>query len=262
MTKTISCILKKIMVMGVLPFYLFTFLPLHAQIGTWRNYLAYHDIQQIQAAGDDIFVLASNGLYQYNQQDQSITTYDKVNGLSDTGISNIRWCQQAKRLIAVYTNTNIDLIDTNGNITNVSDIYTKAITGDKTVNSIYINEQYAYLACGFGIVKLNVKSAEISESYMLGFPITNITIDNGQIFAQSKGNGIWTASLTNNLIDKANWTKTSTAPSFSPDNSDYEKYYDLVSKLNPGGPKNNYFGFLRFENNQLYTCSGEISTTT
>ena len=32
------------------------------QIGTWRNYLAYHDIQQIQAAGDYLFVMASNDL--------------------------------------------------------------------------------------------------------------------------------------------------------------------------------------------------------
>ena len=90
--------------------------PARAQIGTWRNYLAYYDIQQIQEAGNDIFVLASNGLYQYNKQDQSIRTYDKTNGLSDTYITHIRWCQQAKRLIAVYQNSNIDIIDNNGNI--------------------------------------------------------------------------------------------------------------------------------------------------
>ena len=89
-----------------------------AQIGTWRNYLAYHDIQEIQAAGDDIFVLASNGLYQYNLNDHSIVTYDRVNGLSDTNIAHIRWCPKAKRLVAVYKNSNIDLIETNGNITN------------------------------------------------------------------------------------------------------------------------------------------------
>ena len=52
------------LVIGLLPFYLFTFLPLHAQIGTWRNHLAYHDVQQIQAAGNELFVMASNGLYQ------------------------------------------------------------------------------------------------------------------------------------------------------------------------------------------------------
>ena len=45
-----------------------------AQIGTWRNYLAYYDIQQIQDAGDNLFVMASNDLYQYNKNDQSIVT--------------------------------------------------------------------------------------------------------------------------------------------------------------------------------------------
>ena len=32
------------------------------QIGAWRIYLAYHAIQQIQAAGNDRFVMASNAL--------------------------------------------------------------------------------------------------------------------------------------------------------------------------------------------------------
>ena len=39
-------------------FSLFTF----SQVGTWRNYLAYHEVQDIQKAGDYLFVLASNGL--------------------------------------------------------------------------------------------------------------------------------------------------------------------------------------------------------
>lgn len=228
-----------------------------AQIGTWRNYLAYHDIQQIQAtSGDDIFVLASNGLYQYNKADRSITTYDKVNGLSDTYIAQIRWCQQAKRLIAVYSNMNIDLIDTKGNITNISSIYTKAITGDKTINNITINGPYAYLSCGFGIVKVNVQRAEISESYMLGFAVTATTFDNTAIYAKSSSGSIWKALISSNLIDKSNWTETSTAPSFNQDNSDYDENIDIIKTLKPGGPENNHIGFLRFTDKKLYTCGG------
>ena len=42
-----------------LPFYLLTFLPLHAQVGTWENYLAYHELQNICAASNNqLFVLA------------------------------------------------------------------------------------------------------------------------------------------------------------------------------------------------------------
>ena len=190
-----------------------------AQVGTWRNYLAYYDVQQIQATGDNLFVLASNNLYQYNQKDQSIITYDKINGLSDTYITHIKWCPQAKRLIAVYGNMNIDLIDTKGNITNISDIYTKPIVGDKTLSSIRIDGVYAYLVCGFGIVKLNMQKAEIADTYRPNHP-----------------------EYPTSLPDE--------------DNSDYDKYIDLVKTLKPGGPNSNHIGFLRFTNNCLYTCGG------
>ena len=250
-----NCKHQVIKVKWFLLFCLFTFLPINAQVGTWRNYLSYYDIQQIQDADDNLFVMASNDLYQYNKNDQSITTYDKVNGLSDTHIALIRWCKKAKRLIAVYSNANIDLVETNGNIINISDLYSKAITGDKTVNSIAINGQYAYLACGFGIVKINVKQAEISESYMLGFSVSAIAFDTDNIYAQS-ATGIWKGSLADNLIDKANWHLTTNAPSFQQDNSDYDNNIALVKTLKPGGPKHNYAGFLRYTNNQLYTCGG------
>ena len=229
-----------------------------AQIGTWRNYLAYYDVQQIQAAGDELFVLASNGLYKYNKKDQSIITYDKVKGLNDTYISHIRWCQQAKRLLIVYSNTNIDLIDTDGNVINIGDINTKAITGDKTINNVYIYNQYAYLACGFGIVKVNMKNAEISESYMLGFPVKAVTISGDYIYAQAN-NAVYTASLNINLIDKSNWTKTTSYPSFNQDTSDYDNNIDLVKTLKPGGPKTNTNRFLRFKNNTLYACTGILN---
>ena len=204
-------------------FFIFYFLfsPARAQIGTWKNYLAYADIQQIRAAGsDDLFVLASNDLYQYNKTDQSIYTYDKTNGLSDTYITQICWCPQAKRLIAVYQNSNIDLIDLKGNVTNISDLYNKLMTGDKTVSSIRIDGVYAYLICGFGIVKVNMQRGEISDTYKPSHPE-------------------YPTSLP------------------AEDNSDYDKYIDLVKTLKPDGPKYNYFGFMRFYNGKLFTCNGD-----
>ena len=205
--------------------YHLSFSPARAQIGTWRNYLSYYDIQQIKAAGDDnLFVLASNGLYQYNKTDQSIHTYDKTNGLSDTYITNICWCPQAKRLIAVYQNSNIDLVDLKGNVINISDLYNKLLTGDKTVSSIRIDGIYAYLICGFGIVKINMQRTEIADSYKPSNP-----------------------DYPTSLPDE--------------DNSDYDKYIDLVKTLRPDGPKYNTFGFMRFANEQLYTSGGGTTST-
>ena len=197
---------------------LFTF----SQVGTWKNYLAYHEIQQICAAGNYLFVRASNDLYQYNQKDQSIYTYDRTNGLSDTNIKLIAWNKQAKRLIAVYDNSNIDLVETNGNVTNISALYTKTMTEDKTVNSIRIEGKYAYLVCGFGIVKVNMQRAEIAETYTPNHP-----------------------EYPTSLPEE--------------DNSDYDKYIELVKTLSPDGPHYNHFGFMRFLNNKLYTCNGDYT---
>ena len=81
-----------------------------AQVGTWRAFMSYYEPQQIVKAGNNtLFVRASNSLYSYNLNDHSITTYDKVNALSDTYISYIAWNQQAKRLIIVYQNGTVGL---------------------------------------------------------------------------------------------------------------------------------------------------------
>lgn len=227
-------------------------------IGTWNAYMAYHDIQQIRKAGNYLFVLASNGLYQYNLNDGSIATYDKVSGLSDACITNIAWNSRAGRLIAVYDNSNIDLVETNGDVTNISDLYSKSMTEDKTVNTIRMDAQYAYLATNFGVVKVDMARAEISETYNLGIAVARLALDEGRIYARTASGEVWAADLTANLIDRNNWGRVdSWRPGiFDLDTSDYDEYHGLVSTLNPGGPDYNYMGFLMFKGGRLYTANG------
>ena len=238
-----------------------SFLISSAQIGAWRNHLAYYDVKQIQKAGNMLYVMASGSLYTYNLTDHSIVTYDRTNGMSDTGISSIKWCQSAKRLIIVYSNLNIDLMDTSGDVVNISDLKTSAIMGRKTLNSINICNQYAYLGCGFGIVKIDAKRAEVSETYMLNASVTGVAVSGETIYARIYSAGIkfLKASTAANLIDRSNWTQTTenVAALFTEDNSDYNNYKDEVATLTPGGPKYNYFYHMRFSNGSLYTCGGQ-----
>ena len=236
--------------------------PARAQVGTWRGYMSYYEPQQIVKAGDDLFVRASNDLYQYNLNDLSITTYDKITGLSDSYITIIAWNSAAQRLVVAYQNSNIDLIDRQGNVTNISAIYTKSMTGDKTINDIKILGDYAYLATGFGLVKLNVVKAEISESYISTNNFKAIGISGDKIYAKTD-NGFLTADLTANLINPNSWTTVTQTPAgiFDEDKSDWNEYIATVSTLKPGGPKHNYFGFMCFKNNTLYSCGGGWSST-
>ena len=256
--KLADYLLKIFILLFTLHYSLFT---ASAQVGTWKNYLSYNHIEQIYASGDDIFVRASNGLYLYNKKDQSITTFDRVNGLSDTNIKLIGWSKQAKRLIAVYQNSNIDLVETNGNITNISSLYSKTMTEDKSVNNVYIDGQFAYLSTGFGIVKVNMQKAEITETYHLGKNITAVSIRNNTIYAKIDDSSVISASVASNLLDPNNWTATDDYPSdtFVFDLSDWESYYDLVSTLNPGGPKYNLFGYMKYVNGKLITSDNSTS---
>jgi len=226
-------------------------------IGTWKAYMAYHDITEIQKGGNNLYILASNNLYSYNQNDQSIQTYDKINTLSDCDITHIAWCQAAKKLIITYQDGNIDLLDQSGNITNVSDYYSKSMTENKTVNSIDIYDKYAYLSTGFGILKLNVVDAEISDTYNLGINVNYCYLEGSYIYASSVKSGLYKALLTDNLMDKNNWTRVGDGK--AKNTTIDSDLLTIAQTLNPGGPKYNNFGFLKFYQGSLYTCGGGFS---
>lgn len=228
---------------------------LQAAIGDWKAYMAYHDVQEIELAGNLVFVQASNNLYVYNQNDQSIQTFSKIDYLSDCDIEHIAYCQAAHRLLILYSNSNIDLMNTsNYEVTNLADYYNASTTGDKTIYDIYVNGKYTYMSNGFGIVKVNVADGEISDTYNLGFKVNWCEIKDNCIYAYSQTDGQYRAPLSVNLLDKNNWSKVGGYA--AKQQADKSELKQMVSTLNPGGPKYNYFGFMKFANNQLYTCDG------
>ena len=228
-------------------------------VGTWKNYLAYSDVQWVEEGGNKLYVLASNSLYTYNKNDQSIKTYDKVNGLNDSDIRFIAWNKTVRRLVILYSNNNIDLLDDRGNVTNVPDYYLKTTMADKTVNGLDMSGVYCYLSTVFGLVKLNVAKAEISDSYNLSFPVNYSYIEGGYIYAASQSNGLYRAALSANLLDRNNWTSVGTYVE-RPRIAD-AALLAQAKTLNLGGPKRNTFVWTTFLNNRLYGTGGIYNPT-
>ena len=225
-----------------------------ASIGSWKAYLAYTDITDIEKAGHELFVLASKNLYLYNTQDNSVRTFSKMDALSDCSIAHIAWNQKAKRLVVVYENKNIDLLEPNGNCTNMPEYYMKSVTGDKTVNGIYNYDHFAYVSTGFGILKINVSKAEISDTYHLGFRVNHCYIEDGKIFASSETNGLYAANLNSNLLDKANWNRVG---DYHPQSKIIDsELLEKVKDVNPDGPKLNSYEYLKFVDGTLYATNG------
>ena len=174
-------------------------------IGSWKAHMAYSDVTWIEPAAHKLYVLASGNLYAYNRNDQSIETFDKTNVLNDCGIHMIAWNSSVHKLVIVYDNYNIDLLDDRGEVVNISDYQNKSMPEDKTINHLYMSGPYCYISTGFGIMKLNIAQAEISDTYKLGFKVDYCYTDRDAVYAACRTKGLFRGWNTSNLLDKNNW---------------------------------------------------------
>lgn len=242
-------ILALICMFFMLPLYTFS-----GGTGTWKHYMAYSNVQWIEKGGTKLYVMASDNLYVYNESDNSIQTFDKGNGLNGTDIDFIAWNNVSKRLVIVYADYNIDMLDEKGNIINVPYYFRKSMTENKKVNSLDMYEGFCYISIGFGIIKLNTSTAQISDTYNLGFNVDYSYIEGKYIYAASKDKGVYSCLLTNNLLDKNNWQRIG---EFKPRNKNIDgNYLEKVRPLLPGGPKYNRFFFMKYLNDRLYSVGG------
>lgn len=181
-------------------------------IGEWRTHLPYDKVIDVALAGDIVFAATEYSMFTYNINDNSVSRFDKVKGLSDVGISKIGYSQDQNLVVVAYSNTNIDIIQSDGSIINIPDIKDKDILGNKTINNILFKNEYAYLSCGFGIVVLDIKRYEIHDTYYIGpdgnaIDVLCMTYNDTSFFASTES-GIYYADVNaNNLADFNQWIK-------------------------------------------------------
>lgn len=136
--------------------------------------------------------------------------------MSDNKISKIDFDATNNQLVVVYGNGNIDIMHTAG-VTNIPDLYNKQLNTSKTINSIFFNGNFAYLACDFGIIKLNLVKKEIADTYFIGpnateIPILSTAVIDGTIYA-ANASTIYQANVNDpNLVNFERWSAVTGLP--------------------------------------------------
>lgn len=181
-------------------------------IGTWQDHLPYRDAISVTEGKDIIYCATNSALFTYNLSDHSIEKLTQINGLSDIGISKVKFNSYNNRLIIAYKNGNIDIIDENQTIINLSFIKSSNVVGSKQINHIFLNNNLAYLSTDFGIVVINTDKLEVKDTYLIGnlgsyVKVNAITIDTLNIYAATD-EGVYIADKSNpNLVNYNNWSK-------------------------------------------------------
>ncbi len=157
------------------------------KLGQWRTHLPYNYCNLAEATNDRVFASSTGGLFSYNLLDNSVELLSKIDGLSDNGISSMRWSDDLQTLILAYQSSNIDIIR-DGLIMNLPDIMNKQIAGDKSIYDIYYYGTDAFLSTGFGIVVINLEKDEIRDTYFIGdngeaLKVNQVTVDATYIYA-------------------------------------------------------------------------------
>lgn len=223
-------------------------------VGDWRDHLPYSTVTSVAVSPDYIYAATPYSLFYYNNDQDEITRISKVEGLSDIGVTSIAWSPSYSSLVITYSNANIDLLLSDGSIYNIPDIKRKNIPGNKTINRVVVDGRYAWLACGFGIVILDLQKKEIKDSYYIGsdggqVDINDIAFSDTVVYAATN-EGIYSALLNSpNLAYFGNWSKLSTLP--NPDAS-----YSRLATYN-----NKVFAILKnpaYDDDTLYYLENDV----
>ncbi len=157
------------------------------KLGQWRTHLPYKYCNLVEVTSDKVFGSATGGLFTYNLEDHSVEKLSKIDGLSDNGVSAMRWSDELETLILAYQSSNIDIIR-DGVIVNMPEIMKKQIPGDKSIYDVFFYGSDAFLSTGFGIVVINLEKNEIRDTYYIGdngdvLKVNQVSIDGTYIYA-------------------------------------------------------------------------------
>lgn len=199
-------------------FILFAFVS-SAQIGpyVWQDHTSFGTCYTLCKMGNYVYASNYNGIVKVDFNEFSVERKSKINGLSDVGIKLLRTNPNMNKILVIYDNGNIDVLDENNNITNYPDFKLKTINGKKSINEVFFKGQIAYIACGFGIVVFDMNKLEVKDTYIIGpngnnLEVYQTTLNDSLIFAATP-NGLYKSNYKTKILNNySNWQLISNLP--------------------------------------------------
>jgi len=187
-------------------------LSVSAQIAgdSWRDHLSYDKGKALAVTKSAVYCATDISLFCYDKDDKSIRRLTTINGLSDMGIGSIAYSEENHLLVIGYSNGNIDLIDDDGRVRNMSGLKDKNIVMSKDINHISFDGSRAYLSCDFGLTTIDMLRRKFIDTYILRIggrqvKINSSAVYDGYLYAFSD-DGLMRGRLDNPfLTDMKNW---------------------------------------------------------
>lgn len=183
------------------------FITLFAQndlkIGQWEAYLPYRGGRSVTQSPDKIYFGSVQALLVLDKTDGTRQRISKTDGLSEVGVSKVKYHPIQQTLMVVYKNGVIDLLPDEGGISTLFFIRDFSnIVGNKTVYDIHVSGENTFLlGTNFGISEVNIEDEEfVFTTFTNQLNVFGVCKHNGFIYAAAE-DGLYRVSENNSFID-------------------------------------------------------------
>jgi ligand-binding sensor domain-containing protein len=175
-------------------------------IGEWKSHLPFSNAVYVTQSDDKIYYATRFAVLEVDKEERSIRRMTKVEGLSDVGVSLVKFNREGNSLLVIYNDSKVDIVSDEGVLT-LPSIADAPFLGGKTVFDVYMeNDSTTYLAANYGITTLNMRRGIFPNTIKTPVEVRSVRPYNGLLYAATE-DGLYVADPNGaeNINDFSTW---------------------------------------------------------
>ena len=161
-------------------------------VGDWRIHTSFvgNQVTAVAEGHQWVYYQSGGNLFRLDKETSENESLSIINDLSDMNIAKVYYNSDKDYLVVVYSNSNIDIILSDGQVVNMPEIKDAVMTSSKAINDVTFAPGLIYLAAGFGYVVIDDSKFVVKESHLYGQPLNSVA-QVGQFLLISTEDGVY-----------------------------------------------------------------------
>lgn len=145
-------------------------------VGSWKSFASFSTVDHVVDTPHIVYYVTNGQLYSYDKDNEETYNYSTGQRLSDSNITSVYYNYDKDYLVVVYSDSNMDIIDSEDRIYNMPDIRDASIGVIPEINDMVFDGDRIYVATNFGVVVFDDRKKEVVTAGNYGKNMTSVTV--------------------------------------------------------------------------------------
>ncbi len=145
-------------------------------VGDWLIHTSFvgDNVTTVADTKQWVYYLAGGNLFRLDKVTQENESLSIINELSDMTIDKVYYNSDKDYVVVIYSDANIDVICSDGEVVNMPEIKDAVLTSSKAINDVTFADGVMYVATDFGYVMIDDRKFVVKESHQYGEPLISV----------------------------------------------------------------------------------------